>query len=448
MSSHFWHNINESNYLWERDALEFIRQRFPEREPYRAWQLFEFIDEDGRVAEVDLLVLTPAGFFLVEIKSRPGIIRGDAGTWTWEHEGKLFTDDNPVISANRKAKKLKSLLEKQKAIKNLKGRLPFLDVLVFCSAPGQQLSLEGTGPSKVCLRDRDAMEGQPARPGIMAALERRDCPGLDQQQRTHIDRPLAKAISLALDQAGIRPSKRSRKVLDFVLNNIIQEGPGFQDWQATHVKLEEVKRRVRLYVVHSGATPDERKMNERAALREFQLPESLQHPGILRTHGFTEFVNADVIAQGLSAFGSENVAMQAGRVMLERLEDLAGEKLDFAFETTLASRSFAPRLQKLRTAGYRAHLLFLWLPSPEMAVARVASRVQQGGHNVPEEVVIRRYDAGLRNLFRLYMPIVETWIVFDNSRRDGYELIATGRNSTEIIVANAATWKSIEEKYA
>ncbi len=172
-------------------------------------------------------------------------------------------------------------------------------------------------------------------------------------------------------------------------------------------------------------------------------------PALLRDYlGITEFVNADIIAQGLSAFGSENVAMQAGRVMLERLEDLARQQSDFAFETTLASRSFAPRLQELRTAGYRAHLLFLWLPSPEMAVARVASRVQQGGHNVPEDVVIRRYHAGLRNLLRLYMPIVDAWMVFDNSRREGYELIATGRKGAEIIMANEATWKSIQEKYA
>ncbi len=172
-------------------------------------------------------------------------------------------------------------------------------------------------------------------------------------------------------------------------------------------------------------------------------------PALLRDYlGITEFVNADIIAQGLSAFGSENVAMQAGRVMLERLEYLARQKSDFAFETTLASRSFAPRLQELRTAGYRAHLLFLWLPSPEMAVARVASRVQQGGHNVPEDVVIRRYHAGLRNVLRLYMPIVDAWMVFDNSRREGYELIATGRKGAEIIMANEATWKSIQEKYA
>lgn len=113
----------------------FVRSRFPDREPYRAWANSEFIADDGSINEVDLLLLTPVGFFLVEIKSRPGIIRGDAGTWIWQHDGKLFTDDNPILAADRKAKKLKSLLERQKAIKKFKGRIPFLDPLIFCSAP-------------------------------------------------------------------------------------------------------------------------------------------------------------------------------------------------------------------------------------------------------------------------------------------------------------------------
>lgn len=171
-------------------------------------------------------------------------------------------------------------------------------------------------------------------------------------------------------------------------------------------------------------------------------------PSLLRDYlGITEFVNADVIAQGLSAFGSENVAMQAGRVMLERLEVLASEQADFAFETTLASRSFAPWLRELHKAGYRVHLLFLWLPSPEMAVARVASRVQQGGHNVPDDVVIRRYHAGLRNLLHLYIPVVDAWMMFDNSRRGGCELVARGWKGVENVVANPAIWDSIQEKY-
>lgn len=172
-------------------------------------------------------------------------------------------------------------------------------------------------------------------------------------------------------------------------------------------------------------------------------------PALLRDYlGITEFVNADVIAQGLSGFAAENAAMQAGRVMLERLRELARQNADFAFETTLASRTFAPRLEELRDAGYRTHLLFLWLPSPGMAVARVASRVQQGGHNVPDEIVVRRYHAGLRNLFQLYMPIVDAWMMFDNSPRDGYELIASRREGAKITVANETIWKLVQEQYA
>lgn len=91
----------------------------------------------------------------------------------------------------------------------------------------------------------------------MAAIERRDCPGLEKAVKYHVDRPTAKAISQAMDQAGIRPSKRSRKVSDFVLSQLLLEGPGFQDWQATHVKLEDVKRRVRIYLVRTGASLDD-----------------------------------------------------------------------------------------------------------------------------------------------------------------------------------------------
>lgn len=119
-----WITVTESRYPHEREALDFVRERLPDRDPYRAWSNFEFLADDGSVNEVDLLVLTPLGIFLVEIKSRPGILTGDAGTWTWQHEARLITDDNPVIAANRKCKKLRSLLERQKAIKKLKGRLP------------------------------------------------------------------------------------------------------------------------------------------------------------------------------------------------------------------------------------------------------------------------------------------------------------------------------------
>jgi predicted ABC-type ATPase len=131
--------------------------------------------------------------------------------------------------------------------------------------------------------------------------------------------------------------------------------------------------------------------------------------------GVTEFVDADVIARGLSAFNVESAALAAGRVMLARLGELARHHVSFAFETTLASRSFAPRLEALKRDGYAVHVLFLWLPSAEFAIERVADRVRMGGHSVPAETIRRRYRAGLRNFFRLYQRLASTWRVFDSS---------------------------------
>ena len=171
-------------------------------------------------------------------------------------------------------------------------------------------------------------------------------------------------------------------------------------------------------------------------------------PSLLRDYlGVVEFVNADAIALGLSGFAADTMAFQAGRIMLERLEQLEKQRVDFAFETTLASKSFAARLRRLRQDGYRMHLIFLWLPSAEMALARVASRVQQGGHDIPEATVRRRYEAGLRNFFQLYRPIADTWVMFDNSRVDGYELIASQSTGRAIEVANDSIWQTIAEHY-
>ncbi len=131
MSSTRWKTITSSSFPWEQEALEFVRERLPDHDPYRAWSNFEFIAEDGSINEVDLLVLTPQGFFLVEIKSRPGVISGDMMTWVWSKDGKVFTDDNPVLLTNRKAKKLASLLKKQSACRNI--QFPYLEALVFSS---------------------------------------------------------------------------------------------------------------------------------------------------------------------------------------------------------------------------------------------------------------------------------------------------------------------------
>ncbi len=282
-----WMTVAESNFTWEREALEFVRKQFPCQEPYWAWTNFEFIANDGSINEVDLLVFSPQGFFLIEIKSRPGKLFGDAGTWFWENDGKLVTDDNPLIGANRKAKKLRSLLEKQRACRQ-RSQFPFIEALVFCSAPDLRCELTGTARYKVCLRDREAEGNKPARAGILAAIKRRECPGLDPTPRGTYDRPTLRMIYQAMEQAGIRPSQRQRKVGDYVLDKIINEGLGYQDWKATHAQLSNTKRRVRLYLVRTESAAADRERIERAAKREFQILETLQHPGIPRTYGFTE----------------------------------------------------------------------------------------------------------------------------------------------------------------
>ena len=127
-----------------------------------------------------------------------------------------------------------------------------------------------------------------------------------------------------------------------------------------------------------------------------------------------EFVNADEIARGLSPFNPESVAIQAGRLMLERIEILLEQGVSFAIETTLATRSYVLLVRKAQAKGYCVQLLFFWLNSPEVAIQRVARRVAEGGHDIPKEVIKRRYYAGIRNFFDLYKDIVDSWMVVDN----------------------------------
>ncbi|MEZ6143198.1 MAG: zeta toxin family protein [Zavarzinella sp.] len=128
-----------------------------------------------------------------------------------------------------------------------------------------------------------------------------------------------------------------------------------------------------------------------------------------------EFLNADLIAAGLSPFHPESQNVRAGRLLLERIAEIREQKLDFGFETTLSGRTYMRVLSDLQTSGYRIELFFLWLPSAEMAVNRVANRVRQGGHNIPVHDIRRRYKAGLRNLFHLYRERVDCFWLYDAS---------------------------------
>lgn len=151
-----------------------------------------------------------------------------------------------------------------------------------------------------------------------------------------------------------------------------------------------------------------------------------------------EFVNADNIAAGLSPFQPEKVAFEAGRIMLERIEILLKSNKNFAFETTLATKSYKNKLLRAIENGYNVKLLFFWLPSIEMAINRVAIRVSEGGHNIPKEIVERRYLRGIENLFKIYIPLCNEWAVFDNS--DGEPKKIAQGIETEIKIIQTENW--------
>ena len=155
------------------------------------------------------------------------------------------------------------------------------------------------------------------------------------------------------------------------------------------------------------------------------------------------FINADEIAAERSPGNPAGAAVAAGREMLSRLHELALDRQSFAFETTLASRHFTPWLGGLVASGYSLDILFLWLPSPDLAVARVRGRVMVGGHDVPEAVVRRRYWRGLRNFCDLYQPLATTWRVYDSAVSNHPLLIAAGHRQTVADVRDRATWERI-----
>ncbi len=154
-----------------------------------------------------------------------------------------------------------------------------------------------------------------------------------------------------------------------------------------------------------------------------------------------EFLNADLIAAGLSPFAPETQNVRAARLLLARIRELTEARRDFGFETTLAGRGYARRFREMKGQGYRIVLFFLWLPSVDLAVARVANRVRQGGHNVPESDIRRRFAAGIRNLFGLYRPLLDGWWLYDASPLPP-RLLATDEGG-EFRVMDAASYERI-----
>lgn len=165
---------------------------------------------------------------------------------------------------------------------------------------------------------------------------------------------------------------------------------------------------------------------------------------ILAALGVETFVNADYIARGLSGRNTDVVAFEAGRIMLKRLRQLGDAGVDFAFESTLSSRTFAPFLRKLKAQGYQVVIYYFSLANATLAVNRVKIRVIQGGHDVPADVVRRRFGRSLSNFFTIYAPLANQWALFDNSSSP-QALPVAAQLADELIITEAKTWQKLQK---
>jgi len=158
-----------------------------------------------------------------------------------------------------------------------------------------------------------------------------------------------------------------------------------------------------------------------------------------------EFVNADEIAKGLSPFQPEKVSFQAGRIMLNRINDLLKQKVNFAFETTLTTLSYQNVIKAAHKKGYKINLLFFWLNDEKLAIERVKIRVKEGGHDIPEDVIIRRYHKGIKNLLRIFVPLCDYWLIIDNSNNP-YKLVCEGTKGNQSKIFDTSLWIKIQKQ--
>ena len=355
MAEKHWKTISLSRFPWEQEALDFIQAGFPAQDNYVAWSNFEFIADDGSINEIDTLIACPQGIFLIEIKSKPGSVSGDANNWAWEYEGTHRSDESPLILANRKCKRLKSLLTRQRAFRGLE--CPFIEPLVFLSHSEVRLHLQGIAASRVCLRDQPAALGRPERPGILAAIRRRECPGLPHRELPAVNRPSIRGFAQAMEQAGIRPRQAQRRVGDFVLDGLVFESPtgAYQDWQAHHVTHASTRRLARIYQVARQASEEERVVLRNAARREFQVLEILDHPGVLRADPPTDcdfgpvlFLRTEPDAQRLDQFmqcSGQQLSVDQRLGLLRQVADT----IRYAHSKHVVHRSLSPQSLYVRT---------------------------------------------------------------------------------------------------
>lgn len=349
LSESRWTEVTRSEHDHERAGLEFIRRNLPDRDPFRAWANFTFTDRDGKLYEVDLLVITPTGVHLLELKDYAGTVAGDSGTWTiTKPNGARYSIDNPRLLADRKAKRLKGLLQAQAAFKKGPVRRDhfYIDAAVFLSTPKVTVELDESGRHAVFGRDPEPnQKKQPPLPGIIAHLAEVD-PG----RYEPTPHAVVNVVSQALAQAGIRESTTHRRVGSYELGRPVGEGEVWQDFGARHIEQREARHRVRVFRPTEGMSKQDREDLERAARREFTLLHGIEHPAIERPieyqsheRGPAQVFELDPTAQRLDHWLADHHDDPDFDVLarVDLLREIA-EGLRYAHQEGIAHRSLTP----------------------------------------------------------------------------------------------------------
>jgi serine/threonine protein kinase len=276
-----WHVVHSSAFPHEQEALELLRARLPDTSPFRAWSNFEFIAEDGSINEVDALIVSTDRIYLVEIKHWSGAISGNQNTWVvTPSSGRERYEENPLLLANRKAKKLKSLLGRQAAFKN--GRVPYIQAVVFLSSPQCSIRLDDIAGQHIYLRPDADRQGKPS---IVDVIQGR---ATEAEGRPPLSRDVERALNRAMEQLGLRQRTRAATVGDYVLNQLIAENDRYQDWEAKHARVAGDRKRVRIFPYAQNAAEAEKRERKDIATREYELLREVRHDHILSPGQLTD----------------------------------------------------------------------------------------------------------------------------------------------------------------
>ncbi len=331
-----WTAFQKSEFAHEQSAIDLLAGALPDRPPFHAWSNFEFFADDGSINEVDALVVSARCIYLIEIKHWIGKISGNHQTWTRTTPNRTFGVDNPLLLTDRKAKKLKSLLERQPAFRK-RCRVPYIKAIVFLSHPDCEVDLSPEVAQHVYQHTNGPQ-------GIVKLIQ-----GEDDANGPGIGREQERAVCNAMAQIGVRKRSRSPQVGDYQLDKLLQETNQYQDWLATHARIKEDRKRVRIFTQSRDAAPAEREDRKDLAAREYRVLTTVSHDSILKPIHLTD---TDAGPALIYDFNSD-------AVRLDQYLNTEGRQLGIGQRIELV-RSIAETIQYAHQRGVRHRALSPW----------------------------------------------------------------------------------------